>query len=498
MRSFNNPMRKSNRYLHSRVLISILAPLFFLTACNLAEKNQEPPQPNVILVIIDDLRDHESFTPFKVHTPNFDRLAERGLKFDRAYCQLPVCNSSRASFLSGLRPPTTRVIQNTKVDYKLSENVVTLPQALRNEGYFTISIGKVFHNNAGDGRSWDRDMEDDPGYRDPINYDDHKEKYADDPNLVFLNEKSREYLYKGPEDLAAYGYTDHLIAEDVESFLDKAVETDQPFFLAAGFKKPHNPYIGPASYFDLYPPDKLSLIAEPDDLVEPYDWATPRAHRDAFDAMDTLHRKLFMAAYSAVTTFSDAQMGRLLDKMDEYNLWENTIVVCFPDHGYHLGEHNNHWGKVTLYELSARVPMVVYVPGMKTGGQRTKRVVELIDVFPTLADLLGIAPPADLEGESFVPLLEDPSMPWDNEAFIYEGNDVDNLQYSIVTDRYRYTVWADRDPVRYELYDHNNDPGEHYNLVRDLNMEEIRESEYAVIVAEMEARRANPSNPNSD
>jgi uncharacterized sulfatase len=470
--------------------IALLSPGSF------AQDNHEISQPNVIMIIIDDLRDHESFTPFKVHTPNFDRLAERGLRFDRAYCQLPVCNSSRASFLSGLRPPTTRVIQNTQVDYKLSTEVVTLPQALRENGYYTISIGKVFHNNAGDGRSWDKDMEDDPGYRDPIDYQKNKEKYADDPNLIILNEKSREYLYKGPEDLASYGYTDHLIAEDVEAFLDKAANSSEPFFLAAGFKKPHNPYIGPASYFDLYPPEELPLISEPEDLIPPYDWATPRAHRDEFDAMDTYHRQLFMAAYSAVTTFSDNQMGRLLDKMDEYNLWENTIVVCFADHGYHLGEHNNHWGKVTLYELSARVPMVFYVPGMKNGGQRTRRVVELVDVFPTLADFLGITPPENLEGESFRPLLDDPERPWDNEAFIYEGNDVDNLQYSIVTDRYRYTVWADMEPVRYELYDHSNDPGEYYNLIRDMNMEEIEQSDYAEVVAEMEARRAHNSNPN--
>jgi uncharacterized sulfatase len=212
--------------------------------------------------------------------------------------------------------------------------------------------------------------------------------------------------------------------------------------------------------------------------------------------MDDYHKKLFMAAYSAVTTFSDNQMGRLLDKMDEHNLWENTIVVCFGDHGYHLGEHNNHWGKVTLYELSARIPMVVYVPGMKTGGQRTKKVVELVDVFPTLADILGITPPGNLEGESIKPLLEDPSRPWDNEAFIYEGDDVDNLQYSIVTDRYRYTVWADRDPVRYELYDHSKDPGEYYNLIKDMSLEDIRKSRYADVVADMEARRTRPSHPN--
>lgn len=482
-------MIKAVRYGSLFIAISLFSPT------NFAQINKENSKPNVIMIIIDDLRDHESFTPFKVHTPNFDRLAERGLIFDRAYCQFPVCNSSRASFLSGLRPPTTRVIQNTKVDYKLSKDIVTLPQSFRNNGYYTISIGKVFHNNAGDGRSWDEDLEHDPGYRDSIQYHNEKEKYADDPNLIFLNEKSREYLYKGPEDIESYGYTDHLIAEDVEEFLDKAVDGSKPFFLAAGFKKPHNPYIGPSSYFDLYPPKTLPLISEPEDLIEPYDWATPPSHRDEFNAMDTYHRKLFMSAYSAVTTFSDNQMGRLLDKMDKYNLWENTIVVCFADHGYHLGEHNNHWGKVTLYELSARVPMIIYVPGMKTGGQHTRRVVELVDIFPTLADILGITPPGNLEGESFKPLLEDPSRPWDNEAFIYEGNDLDNLQYSIVTGGYRYTVWADRNPVRYELYDHHKDPGEYYNLIKDMSLEEIRKSKYADVVAEMEARRAKPSNP---
>ncbi|MEX0980875.1 MAG: sulfatase [Bacteroidales bacterium] len=490
-------MKKNNRLiLKALVKRTLFIALLIIPIGASTQINKEQSKPNVIMIIFDDLRDHEAFTPFEVQTPNFDRLAKKGVRFDRAYCQLPVCNSSRASFLTGLRPPTSKVVQNKEVDYKISKDVVTLPQALKNNGYYTISIGKVFHNNAGDGRSWDRDMENDPGYRDPIQYDKNIAKYADDPNLIFLNEKRFEYLYKGPEDLASYGYTDHLIAEDVEEFLDKAVEQSQPFFLAAGFKKPHNPYIGPSSFFDLYPTERVQLISEPEDKTEPYYWATPPSHRDEFDAMDAYHRKLFMSAYSAVTTFSDDQMGRLLDKMDEHNLWNNTIIICFGDHGYHLGEHNNHWGKVTLYELSARVPMVVYVPGIKTAGERTKGVVELVDLFPTLADLLGITPPDNLEGESFKALLKDPSKPWDNEAFIYEGNDVDNLQYSIVTGRYRYTVWADRDPVRYELYDHSKDPGEYYNLIKDLSNEEIKASVYADIVTELEARRANPSNPN--
>ena len=462
-------------------------------------------KPNVILILFDDLRDHDAFTPYEVLTPNFDRLAERGLRFERAYCQFPVCNSSRASFLTGLRPPTTEVIQNTTVDYKLSSDVVTLPQAFRSNGYYTVSIGKVFHNNEGDGRSWDEDLELINGYTDPINYAKNDDLLGNaDTNFYRINDKTYEYLYKGPEDLASYGYTDYHVATDVEAFLDEAASDHlkEPFFLAAGYKKPHNPYIGPSSYFDLYPPETLTLVYDQLNPVPPsYDWATPPSTRDEFDAMDTYHRKLFMSAYSAVTTFSDHQMGLLLDQMDEQGLWDNTIVVCYGDHGYHLGEHSNHWGKVTLYEVSARVPMIVYAPGMKTAGQSTERVVELIDVFPTLAELAGITPPAGLEGESFIPLLIDPDRPWDNEAFTYEGNIVTNLQYTIVTDTHRYTVYPDnpygRSPdVRCELYDHTVDPGEYTNLVYDLSLAEINASAYSNIVAEMEARRASPSNPN--
>lgn len=489
MKTKNNMIKK---FIQSRIFLFAVS---LSSLSTFAQQKQEKTKPNVIMIIFDDLRDHESLTPFKVHTPNFNRLAERGIRLDRAYCQFPVCNSSRASILSGLRPPTTKVVQNTKRDYKLSSDVITLPQTLRNNGYYTVSIGKVLHNNAGDKRSWDMDLEYKKKYKDPINHE-KRGKYNNDPNFIKLNGKSREYAYKGPEDLDAYGYTDHLVASDVEQFLDKVVKKNQPFFLAAGFKKPHNPYIGPSSYFDLYPTDKMKLIEEPKDLIPPYHWATPKASREKFNAMNTNQRKKFMAAYAAVTTFSDSQMGRLLDKMDEYNLWENTIVICFGDHGYHLGEHNNHWGKVTLYEQSARVPMIFYAPDIKTNGQRTKNIVELIDIFPTIADYLNIKTPKNLEGESFKALVENPTIPWDNEAFIYEGNNVNNLQYSIVSNRYRYTVWADRNPVKYELYDHSKDPGEYYNLIKDMSLEEIKKSKYATVVAEMEDRKANPSNPN--
>ena len=199
----------------------------------------------------------------KFHIPY--RLAERSLRFDRAYCQFPVCNSSRASFLTGLRPPTTGVIQNDNVDYLLDEDVVTLPQAFRDNGYYTVSIGKVFHKNDGDGRSWDEDWEFVKGYVDPTNYTKLSQAELDaDTHFYRINEKKWEFLYKGPEDLESYGYTDHRVATDVESFLDEAAAnaSKKPFFLVAGYKKPHNPYIGPSSYFDLYPPETLHLRGE--------------------------------------------------------------------------------------------------------------------------------------------------------------------------------------------------------------------------------------------
>ncbi len=451
---------------------------------------------NVIMIIVDDLRDHKAFTPFEVKTPNFDKLAAKGLRFDRAYANFPVCNSSRASFMSGLRPPTTRVVQNTGENSKLDPDIVKIPRMFKDAGYYTISIGKILHTNMGDEKDWTRDREFVDEYMDHTNYRKEADKYKDDPNLIFLNDNTHEYIYKGPEDLEAYGYTDHHVAQDVNEFLDEAVNMDKPFFLAAGYKKPHNPYIGPASYFDIYPPETLPLVTEPDNLVPPYDWATPKSSRETFKAMDKYHQQMFIGAYAAMTTFADSQFGLFMDKMDEHNLWDNTIVVFFGDHGYHLGEHNSHWGKVTLYELSARVPMSIYYPGMQTSGQSTQGVVELVDIYPTLAELAGLKPPFDLEGESLKKLIDDPTGTWVNEAFIYEGNDVDQLQYSVVTDRYRFTNWADRNPVRYELYDHKNDPGEHFNLVYNMDMDEIKKSKYADIVADMERRTQAPTDAN--
>ena len=460
-------------------------------------------KPNVILIVFDDLRDHDAFTPHEVHTPGFDRLAEKGMRFNRAYCQFPVCNSSRASFLTGLRPPTTKVVQNKDVDFRLAEDIVTMPQAFRDNGYYTVAIGKVFHNNDGDGRSWDEDWEYEKGYVDPINYAQDNDLLGNaDTNFHRINGKFAEYLYRGPTNLVDYGYTDYHVAADVETFIEEAVSADspkKPFFMVAGYKKPHTPYIAPYPYFDMYSTNDISLVYDQLNPVPAiYDWQTPRSPRNDFNAMDTYHRKLLMLAYSAATSFADHQMGLLLDKMDEHNLWDNTIVIGYGDHGYHLGEHSNHWGKVTLYELSARVPMVVYAPGMKTAGGSSGRVVELVDLFPTLAELTGISAPAGLEGESITPLLIDPEREWDNEAFTYEGDVVTNLQYTIKTDTHRYTVWPDRDPVRHALYDHTVDPGEYTNLVYEMSLAEINGSVYSNLVADMEARRENPSNPNLD
>jgi uncharacterized sulfatase len=421
---------------------------------------------NVVLIIADDLRPELGcYGAAHVRSPNIDRLAARGVRFDRAYCQYPVCNPSRVSFLTGMRPDETRVLGNNIFFRTTLPDVVTLPQHFRANGYFTASLGKVFHRGG--------TMEElKPEMDDPASWDLSRYYQA----TALGNTGEGRNLTGGKLGwcrwLAAEGgdedQPDGQIARDAVRLLEERSQKQLagPFFLAVGFHKPHDPFVAPRKYFDLYPLESCTPPTDPPDQSPTLAPALGGgALADAFGKFTDAERREFIRAYRAGTSFTDAQVGRLLDALDRLKLTDRTVVIFLGDHGYHLGERG-WWNKNTLFELSARVPLVIAPPGAKSAGKSSARVVEFLDLYPTLLDLCGLAPPPHaLAGRSLRPLLDDPAAAWDHPAFtlVRRGKITGR---SIRTARWRYTEWDDG-RAGAELYDHDHDPGEHHNLIAD-------------------------------
>ncbi len=421
---------------------------------------------NVLLVMSDDLNnDLHCYGDPLVQSPNLDRLAERGMRFDRAYCQYPLCNPSRASMMTGLLPDKTEVLRNSTHFRTTIPKTTTLPQLFKNNGYFTARIGKIYHYGVPREIGTSGIMDDPPSWDQVIN---PRGRDKEDEKII---KTLRAGQYGGTLSwLAAEGtddeQTDGIGAIEAVDLLD--ARHDKPFFLAVGFYRPHTPYVAPKVYFNLYPRENLQLATlQPNlDQLHPASLMSHKTEHD--DLTDPLRREVIQAYYAS-TTFMDAQLGKLLDAMDRHNLWENTIVVFASDHGYHLGEHGL-WQKMSLFEESARVPLVIYHPEMKAGGKSSNSPVELMDVYPTLAELCGLDAPNKLNGESLLTILEDPSSTVKAGALTQVSRKKGRAKdaplfkgYSIRTDRYRYTEWDEgREGV--ELYDHKNDPEEFNNL----------------------------------
>jgi uncharacterized sulfatase len=410
-------------------------------------------KPNVLFIVVDDLNnDLGCYGHPVVKSPNIDRLAARGVRFDRAYCQYPLCAPSRWSFLSGLRPETTGIYEFQTLLRSRIPDVVFLPQLFRQNGYFTAGMGKVFH----DTRQSDREK----------SWDFYEDRMGEDQQEAAAIKK--RYSYKdgqrpfewtrldGPEEKTRDGITARKIAQLME---EKAKE-GKPFFLAAGFHKPHLPWTAPGKYFDLYPAQRIPKPNDP-----------PLKDIPAIALMTELtgnpppqSRTEAIAAYYACISFMDAQVGVLLDTLDRLKLWDNTVVVLFSDHGYHLGDHNGLWAKLTNFEQAARSPLLIAAPG-HGNGTASARAVEFVDIYPTVAELCDLDKPARLEGQSLVPLLKKADAPWDKPArTMVHHKDV--LGKSVRTERWRYTEW-DGGKQGAELYDHDRDPGEYDNLAKD-------------------------------
>ena len=412
---------------------------------------------NVLFIAVDDLNNRLGcYGDPVVHTPNIDRLARRGVRFDRSYCQYPLCNPSRTSLLSGRRPDTTQIFNNNTPPRTYLKDVVFLPEHFRNNGYFTARVGKIAHGRYEDAVTWD------------ISENSGREEDGAENKRVKARKAARaagsqamerglklQWVKTGNRDEEEPdGHTARRIAQLMEQ------HKDGPFFLGAGFHKPHLPWVAPKKYFDMYPPEKIQL---PDTPLDDRDDIPPIAltHTKGDDEMTDLDKKKCIAAYHACTTFMDAQVGVLLDTMDRLKLWDNTIVMLFGDHGWHLDDHLGLWRKMTVFEEAARAPMIFCAPGMQA-GVACPRLVEYVDIYPTLTELCGLPGPAGAEGISFAPLLKDPQRPWKKAAFTVVVHGKSVMGRSVRTERYRYTEWGDSKTA--ELYDHEVDIHEFTNL----------------------------------
>jgi len=432
------------------------------------------PRYNVLFIISDDLRPTLGCygNPI-IKTPNIDNLAARGTRFDQAYAQFPLCNPSRSSLLNGRYPTQTGIMDNNTYFRAKHPDYVTLPQYFKEQGYATLRTGKIFHGGIDDQISWTEGGE------------------APDPAIV-NRPPSRIATGAAPSDqpeIATQGRTPNtsesasdrivVLDGDGESHGDYKVATraiqylerykDKPFLLAVGFVKPHSPPTAPKKFFDLYDPDKIPL--PPDFAPRPSappgfpEISISKRNADLFIGRDASPKEAreMIRAYYASTSFVDAQVGRVIEALDRLGLRENTIIVFWGDHGYHLGEKGK-WSKAySLFDVALRVPLIVAVPRGK--AQVSVRTVQLLDMYPTLAELCGLPPPQDNEGHSFAPLLKKPNAAWSYPAFsvtLFQGK----LGRSVRTERWHYVEW-DEGRAGAMLCDTVKDPHELKNIVAD-------------------------------
>lgn len=442
------------------------------------------PKPNVLFIAVDDLRPELAcYGAAHMKTPNLDRLAREGMLFERAYCQVAVCNPSRASVLSGARPDTTGILANNKFMRPMMPDVVALPQLFKSHGYTSLSLGKIYHHSerepGNDPLSWSEP----PWYHgEPYRHWFTKESEDFIARLKKLPPDKRPKLLRAPPTEASVtpddAYPDGQTALKAMETLRELKEKGTPFFLGVGFVKPHLPFTCPQKYWDLYPEETVTLPKN----YRPNEGAPEPAYHNLYElrtyggipakgGIDDATALKLIRGYRACVSFMDAQVGRLLDELDRLGLSENTIVVFWGDHGYHLGEHRL-FTKMTNFELGTRVPLLVRSPAhQKTKGQRSTALVELVDLYPTLASLAGLPLPAHLEGTSFEPLLAEPAQSWKKAVFsqyLRPGKE-GIMGRSVRAKSWRYTEWKNRqgNDLGVELYDEEKDPAENVNLASD-------------------------------
>ncbi len=445
---------------------------------------------NVLFIISDDLNNYLGcYGDSRAKTPNIDRLAARGVRFERSYCAFPLCGPSRNSMLTGLYPNSSGILANGQVFRQTIPSQLSLPQAFRLEGYFAGRIGKLYHYNVPNSVGTD-------GHDDPASW----EMEINPAGVDRLEEEGQifsltpgqfggtlSWLASARDDAH---HTDGKVAEEAEWVLERCAKRgDRPFFLAVGFYRPHTPYVAPKEpYFGWYPREQMPLhppvTANPPEVPAA---ALASYKKDQDQLTDALRREAVQAYYASIS-FMDAQVGRVIAALDRLGLAEKTVIVFTSDHGYHMGEHGL-WQKQSLFEGSARVPMLIVAPGVAKAGGVAAAPVSQVDLFPTLAELCGVKAPQNLQGQSLVPMLKDPATMgrgWALTQVVRGGvANVGNATgaktaakgkgkaqgkrffgYSLRTPRWRYTEWDEGREGR-ELYDHESDPEEHRNLAGD-------------------------------
>ena len=519
--------------------MGIFLLLAFTLSCGPKDKPaaQVAKKPNILFLAIDDLRPELGCYGSEIAiTPNLDKLASQGLRFDRAYCQQAICSPSRASLMTGARPETINIIENFTYFRDENPDIITLPQHFWANGYETVHCGKIFHKPAFADleKSWSREPATDKvkykepnlpgGYALPENVELFKKNRAE--MLEKYGDVSRYGLGKGPAyemaDVPDQTYEDGYNVELAIATLQDMVEKeDKPFFLGMGFKLPHLEWIAPKKYWDMYDREKIPMASHTE---APENGAAMGLHpsfelraRQGIPKKGPIDGELARTlkhGYLASVTYVDALLGKMVAALEEAGVRENTIIMVWSDHGWHIGDMGI-WGKATNYEIATRVPMMIWSPDMpaENRGKSTDALVELIDMYPTLCEMAGLNLPAHLEGQSFAPLLKNPEKAWKKAAFTvypnpalrewaanplspemretYFGPLIEEVEanirkqqgekwdkdlfennlmgYAMRTDRYRLVVWKDRTkpeaaPIDIELYDHQTDPAETINV----------------------------------
>jgi len=439
---------------------------------------------NVLLIDIEDCTPNAigCYGNEIVKTPNIDRLAASGVRFDRAYCQYPCCNPSRSSFLTGLRPPTTGVLSNSFNMMKtLPDHAVSLPELLKKKGFYTANIAKLFHHpeeSVPQMLGFDRleRTSKPPGWKGPgpvLRFPRVPRPAGWKPHPKGVSRKSPEYRKWHRWHSDRYGVSglteeqehDGRVARTAVALLKEFAKAGRHFFLSVGSSRPHTPLIAPKKYIDMYDPAKIPLPPAPPEKDKNVPDVARRFGRsaDIFMGRRATAREAreAVAAYYACVSLVDAGVGLILDALEAEGLADKTIVILLADHGFHLGEHGL-WSKYTLFESSTRVPLIARVPGAAGNGTACRGIVELVDLVPTLADLSGLARSGKWEGTSWAPLLADPKRPWKKGAFTWFGNKGQNR--SVRTRGHRYAEWSYRGRTVRELYDLEADPWETVNL----------------------------------
>ena len=488
-------MRIRNTAALSLVVTALQSVSMAVTA---ADDAPATTRPNVLFIAVDDLRPElRCYGERAIQSPNIDKLASSGVLFERAYCQLAVCNPSRVSIMTGLRPDSTRVWDLVTRFRHTIPDAVTLPQHFMQHGYHAVSYGKIFHNPWPDDESWsephiwpkqsslwsDEAKQRHAAYREKMRADGRPERQVNR-----MRPEATEVV-DTPDD----EHIDGAIAEQALAAMKRLAEHDQPFFLAAGFIRPHLPFVVPRKYWDLYDADSIPTAANPflPKGSPAFAMNTMYELRDYFDfdgsprpdeaALTQAQQRRLKHGYYASVSLIDSLVGRLLSELETLGLADNTIVVLWGDHGWKLGEHNS-WCKQTNYEIDARVPLIIRAPTCAANGGKAHALVELVDVYPTLCELAGLPVSEQLEGRSMVPLLSNLDQPWKQAAFSQfrrQDGRVPLMGYAMRTDRYQYIEWQNRrtrEVVATELYDHDSDPLENTNIAgRADNKERLTE-----------------------